>query len=160
MNTNKVLKEALHGCDRAEVAKYTGMTLGSLNNQVSGEKPYCPKGQTPNMLDRVYRLIDITYTTTGNMVIMEKLAEEFGFILIQNPAIVADDSPALEKVAEILREFACLIDEIGKSTEDGIIEPHEGDKIRAKWEILKRIGEEFVLACETKKYGRKADHAE
>ena len=157
MNTNKVLKEALLGCDRAEVAKYTGMTLGSLNNQVSGEKPYCPKGQTPNMLDRVYRLIDITYTTTGNMVIMEKLAEEFGFMLIQNPAIRADQSPAIEQIAKILHEFSGMIEEIGDANADGRIEPFEAEKIRLKWEVLKRVIESFVTACETNLYNKTED---
>lgn len=158
MNTQKTLKKALEGCDRDEVAKYLGMTLGSLNNQISGELPYCPKGKTPNMLDRVYRLIDITFVTTGKMIILEKLAEEFGFIMIQNPAIRSDDSPAITQISKILHEFSSIIDEIGNANSDGRIEPHEAEKIRLRWEILKRTLEQFVLACETGTYNIKEGH--
>ncbi len=154
MNTQKILKEALKGCDREEVAKAIGMSLGSLNNQVAGELPYFPKGKTPNFLDRVYNFIDITFTTTSRMVVLEKLAEEFGFMLIANPAIIATDSPAITQISAILKEFSAVIDEIGQANADGLIEPHEAERIRAKWEIMKRITEEFVLSCETGKFNK------
>ena len=64
MDTRKVLKRALIGCDREEVAKVLEIHPGSLNNQVAGELPYRPKGNTQNILDRIYNLIDITYETT------------------------------------------------------------------------------------------------
>lgn len=152
MNTRNILKEALRGCDREEVARMVGMSLGSLNNQIAGELPYAPKGNTQNFLDRVYNFIDITYSTTNQMVVLEKLAEEFGYMLIANPAIIAADSPAITRIAAILKEFAAVVDEIGNANSDGRIELHEADKIRAKWEIMKRITEEFVLACETGKF--------
>lgn len=154
MNTQKVLKEALKGCDRAEVARMVGMSLGALNNQIAGELPYFPKGKTQNFLDRVYNFIDITFATTGRMVVLEKLAEEFGFMLIANPTIIATDSPAITKIASILKEFSAVIDEIGQANADGKIELHEAERIRAKWEIMKRVTEEFVLACETGKFIR------
>lgn len=157
MNTQKILKEALKGCDREEVAKAIGMSLGSLNNQVAGELPYFPKGKTPNFLDRVYNFIDITFTTTSRMVVLEKLAEEFGFMLIANPAIIATDSPAITQISAILKEFSAVIDEIGQANADGLIEPHEAERIRAKWEIMKRITEEFVLSCETGKFNKQAE---
>ena len=155
MNTRNVLKDALRGCDREEVARMIGMSLGSLNNQVAGELPYFPKGKTQNFLERVYNFIDATYSTTGRMVVLEKTAEEFGYMLIANPTIVAADSPAITRIAAILKEFSAVIDEIGNANSDGRIELHEAEKIRAKWEIMKRITEEFVLACETGKFNKK-----
>lgn len=157
MNTQKVLKEALKGCDREEVAKAIGMSLGSLNNQVAGELPYLPKGKTLNFLDRVYNFIDVTFTTTNRMVVLEKLAEEFGFMLIANPAIITTDSPAITQISAILKEFSAVIDEIGQANADGRIELHEAERIRAKWEIMKRITEEFVLACETGKFNKQEE---
>ncbi|MDD4818151.1 MAG: hypothetical protein PHI85_09300 [Victivallaceae bacterium] len=152
MNTRQVLKLALTGCDREEAAKAAGMSLGSLNNQISGELPYLPKGKTQNVLDRVYNLIDVTFSETGKMVILEKLAEEWGFMLIANPVIRATDCPAVAKIAEIMREFAAVIDETARAITDGRIEKWEAEKIRERWEIVKRLTEEFVLACETGVY--------
>ncbi len=155
MNSRKILKTALYGCDREEVAKAMSMSVGSLNNQVAGEKPYSPKGKTLNFLDRIHNFIDITYETTGKMITLEALAEEFGFLLIKNPAVHACESPAITKISEILQDFSKVVDEIGKAAEDGIIEGYEAEKIRDRWETMKRLTEEFVLACETGRYDKK-----
>ncbi|MDD5728263.1 MAG: hypothetical protein PHV59_06855 [Victivallales bacterium] len=152
MNSRKILKLALKGCDRREVARAIGMSLGSLNNQVAGELPYFPKGNTQNFVDRIVNFIDISYETTGRMILLEEIAEEFGFLLISNPMIHATSMPAVAKVSEILRDFAAVVDEIGQATADGRIEFHEAAKIRTRWETMKRITEEFVLACETGAY--------
>ena len=157
MNSRKIIKTSLAGCDREEVAKAVGMSLGSLNNLISGELPYQPKGRTPNFLDRTHALIDITLENTGRAVVLEKLAEEFGFILIANPTIYGTESPAVSKISEILREFSAVIDEMVKANADGVIERWEGENIRSRWEITKRIIEEFVLACETGLYGKKRE---
>lgn len=154
MNTRKVLKDALKGCDRGEVARFIGISLGSLNNQVAGELPYSPKGNSPNILDRAYALIDIVHETTGDISILEKLAEEFGYLLIENPAITTTETPAIQQIAAILKEFSSVIEEISTANADGRIEPPEAGRIRSKWEVMKRITEEFVLACETGKYNR------
>ncbi len=154
MNSRKILKLALKGCDRDDVAKAIGISKGSLNNQVAGEKPYFPKGHTQNFVDRVVNFIDITYESTGKMILLEQLAEEFGFITIQNPAIKATGTPVVSKVSEILKDFAGVIDEIGKAAEDQRIEPDEAERIRSKWENMKRLTEAFVLACETGVYDK------
>ncbi len=155
MDTRKVLKEALKGCDRKAVAEILEIHIGSLNNMVAGELPYLPKGNTQNFLDRVYNFIDITYETTGKMTVLEALAEEFGFMLIKNPMVHATDLPAFSKISEILKDFSSTVEEISKSTQDGIIENYEAVKIRERWEIMKRTTEEFVLSCETGSYDNK-----
>ena len=148
MNTRKILKAALEGCDRAEAARFMGMSLGSLNNQIAGELPYFPKGKTPNCLDRVYRLIDATSSATGKQIVLQALAEEFGYMLIANPAIRVDESPAIAQISRILNEFSGVIDEFGRANADGRIETFEAARIRRRWEPLKCMIEEFVLACE------------
>ena len=155
MNSRKLLKTALDGCDRADVAKAIGITLGSLNNQIAGELPYFPKGKTLNFLDRVYHFIDATSGTTGKQIVLQGLAEEFGYMLIANPAIRVDETPAITQISRILAEFSSVVDEIGRANEDGRIELFEAERIRARWEILKRMIEEFVLACESGSFNRK-----
>ena len=154
MSTRKVLKEALKGCDREQVAKALNMTKGNLNNMIAGQKPYPPKGETPNVIDRVQTLIEVTSETTGRFEILQYLTEFFGFIMVKNPALEVTNSPAISQISKILSEFAKLIDEIGKANEDGIIEPFEAEQIRTKWEPCKRAIEEFVLACETEKFNK------
>jgi hypothetical protein len=154
MNTRKILKAALDGCDRAEVARSMEMTLGSLNNQVAGELPYAPKGKTPNFLDRTYNFIDMTSGTTGKHIVLQALAEEFGYMLIANPAIRVDETPAIAQISRILHEFSSVVDEIGRANGDGRIEPYEAEPIRNRWEILKRMIEEFVLACESGSFNK------
>ncbi len=154
MNSRQIMKKALKGCDRNFVAETMGIQVGSLNNQVAGELPYHPKGKTKDFIDRVMSFIDATNAETGQQVLLEWMAEEFGCILINNPMISAASSPAISKISEILRDFAAVIDEISKAAADTRIEQHEAEKIRAKWEIMKRITEEFVLACETGVYDK------
>ncbi|UKI31424.1 MAG: hypothetical protein L6W00_27190 [Lentisphaeria bacterium] len=154
MNSRKLLKAALDGCDRADVANAIGISLGSLNNQIAGELPYFPKGKTFNFLDRVYHFIDATSSTTGKQIVLQGLAEEFGYMLIANPAIRVDETPAITQISRILAEFSSVVDEIGRANEDGRIESFEAERIRARWEILKRMIEEFVLACESGSFNR------
>ena len=47
-----------------------------------------------------------------------------------------------------------MIEEIGDANADGRIEPFEAEKIRLKWEVLKRVIESFVTACETNLYNK------
>ena len=122
--------------------------------QIAGELPYFPKGKTLNFLDRVYHFIDATSSTTGKQIVLQGLAEEFGYMLIANPAIRVDETPAITQISRILAEFSSVVDEIGRANEDGRIESFEAERIRARWEILKRMIEEFVLACESGSFNR------
>lgn len=152
MNSRQALKEALKGVDRNIVAKAIGLQIGSLNNQVAGELPYFPKGKTLNFLDRVMECMAAIEAETGKHTLLEWMAEQMGCIVIKNPAINATSSPAISKISEILQDFSSVVDEIGKAAEDNRIEPAEAEKIRAKWEIMKRTVEGFVLAGETGVY--------
>ena len=80
-----------------------------------------------------------------------------GYLLIENPAITTTETPAIQHIAAILKEFAHVIDEISQANADGKIELSEAERIRAKWEIMKRVTEEFVIACETGRYNRRED---
>lgn len=152
MNTLKILKAALKNCDRQLVAKNLGISLGSLNNQIAGELPYTPKGQTQNFLERTVNFIDTTFYETHKMIVLEALAAEFGFILVADPILKSHDSQAIQKISLILKDFSQLIDEISLANADGLIEAHEAERIRNKWTSLKMVIEEFVLCCETGKY--------
>jgi len=153
--THSAIKHALHGCNRPAVAKTMQLAIGSLNNQVAGELPYQPKGKTPNFLDRVMAFMEAVESQTGKLTVLEYMAEEFGCVLVKNPMIRAGQEPIIKQVAEILRDFAAVVDEISKAESDLSITKDEGAKIRARWEVMKRLTEEFVLACESGLYDQK-----
>lgn len=159
-DSRNILKIALKDCDREAVAKVMTIAVGSLNNQVAGELPYRPKGDTMNFIERTMAFLEEVESQTGNRILLEWMAQEFGCLLVCNPAIRAAKSPAITKVSEILRDFAGVVDEIGKATADQIIERHEAEHIRAKWEIMKRVTEEFVLAAETGLYDKHTTNPE
>jgi hypothetical protein len=69
MNSRQILKKALKGADRHAVAKAVDMQIGSLNNQVAGERPYFPKGKTQNFLERVVNCIAAINADTGNFIL-------------------------------------------------------------------------------------------
>jgi hypothetical protein len=143
------MKEALKGCDRLDVADFVGMSLGGFNNMVAGQLPYHPKGTSLNFVERTLNLIDIIYDQTGRVSLLEKMAEEFGFMVIANPAIRADHSPAIQQVSEMMSAFSELLLDISKANADGIIDKYEAEKLRAAWEKMKRETEEFIIAAET-----------
>jgi hypothetical protein len=155
MNSRQALKQALKGANRHAVAKAMEMQIGSLNNQVAGELPYYPKGKTLNFVDRMMNFLESVEAENGTLTLLEWMAEEFSCILIRNPAVSVSNSLAISKISEILQDFAAVIDETGKAAADQRIEPHEAENIRAKWEIMKRTTEEFVLGCETGVYNQK-----
>ncbi|MDD5599066.1 MAG: hypothetical protein PHV82_14055, partial [Victivallaceae bacterium] len=95
MNSRQALKKALKGADRQAAARAMGIKLGSLNNQVAGELPYFPKGKTQNFIDRLYNFLAAVEADTGSLSLLEWLAEEFGCVLIRNPAVSAAESLAV-----------------------------------------------------------------
>lgn len=152
MDTRKLMRDSLKGCDRAEVARFLKMSLGSLNNQVAGELPYRPKGTSNNLLDKAWDFVDFCHGQTGNIVVLEKFAEELGYFVVPNPEINTTDMKVLDGIAGMIRDFAAIIEEVANANRDGGITQKESDRIRSKWEILKRISEEFVITCEVGKY--------
>jgi hypothetical protein len=103
-----------------------------------------------NPLDRVEQICRLT----GRREPLLWLCERFGGFFVQNPRSDGADAQALlPATRKILREFSDLLDVITRSVEnDDRVDGAEARRIRAEWENLKRAAEEFVVACERKKY--------
>jgi hypothetical protein len=149
MNRRKVLKPVLNDCNLEEVASAIGVSLGSLNNR---QLPYLPKESTQNFVDCIINFIDVTYVQNGKIILLKRIAEEFGLMLISKTTIHAALTLAIPKVSELFCDFWVLLGEPCKSHEEQIIEKHDAKRMCDKWEIIKRVTEEFVLACETGLY--------
>lgn len=148
MNSRKILKNALRNVDRRKAAQIMGISLGVLNNQIAGEKPYSPKGTTPNFLERFYNLIDFLFESNGDLFIVEQLAEDYGYMLVANPEINASPLPVLSNVSRMVKRFSDTLTAVSDAAEDGLISEDEAAIVRLHWEKCKRQVEEFVLAAE------------
>ena len=61
-----------------------------------------------------------------------------------------------EAVTTIGREFGLLIAEVVDASDDERITPDESQRLREKWNLLRRRTEDFVRRCEQGDYGRGA----
>ncbi|MCM8541332.1 MAG: hypothetical protein NE328_13760 [Lentisphaeraceae bacterium] len=142
--TRQVMKKATKQRGIQDIADEIGFHSGTIYNQQNGVKPYEPCGKTPNIVDSFINL----NRACQNNILLEYVAEVFQFILIKNPTVDTADTPAIAHISKILKEFASLIDEIATANDDNIITMAESENIRLKWEVMKRILEEFVVSCE------------
>jgi len=145
--TRKVMKRACRGEGTAVIAAAIGMHPGTISNQISGTLPYEPLGKTPNLIDSAINFMH----ATKNDELLSYVAGHFGFILVHNPAL-SPAASAREPFTKLTREFLHMLEETNESLSDGKITGAEAENIRHYWEILKRTGEEFVLAAERGAY--------
>jgi hypothetical protein len=104
---------------------------------------------TDNPLDRVETIC----RQTGSVAPVVWLCEQLGGFYVKNTAGSKEEVDALLPVTQkILREFSELLEAISMSTNDGQVTAVEAERIRKEWEDLKRIAEQFVIACENKQY--------
>jgi hypothetical protein len=105
---------------------------------------------TGNPLDRIEQIC----RRTGDLGPATWLCERLGGFFVENPRVSAKASQALLPVTQkILREFSDLLDVITRSVEDDArVDKTEARRIRAEWENLKRVAEQFVIACEREEY--------
>jgi hypothetical protein len=100
-----------------------------------------------NPLDRVAAICE----HTNNLDPVRWLCEQSGGYLVKNPQINNQNvnEEYIAYTQKILQEFTTLLHSISESiSNDGIIDEKEGKLIRAKWQLLKEHGEEFVTSCE------------
>lgn len=104
-----------------------------------------PGSGTPNPLDRLAMLIEIT----GDERPVTWLAEAAHGFFTRNPSgRPASGLGLLRQTQVIVKEFADLLESLEDSLADGVIEPVEAGQIRKEWEQLKSAGEMLVVSCE------------
>lgn len=54
----------------------------------------------------------------------------------------------------MVREFGLLIAEVVDAADDQRVSPDESQRLREKWNLLRRRTEDFVRRCEKGDYGR------
>lgn len=101
-----------------------------------------------NPLDRLLALCQVT----GKSDPIVWLCEQVNGFFVENttPDVgVGQEMKVLEMTQRILREFTDMLDMVSQSMQDDNgIDKQEARDIRAEWEDLKRVAEQFVLGCE------------
>lgn len=100
-----------------------------------------------NPLDRVRLIFEIT----GDARIVNWLCSAADGFFVANPQPVSHDrdEKVLAGMNNVIQDFAQLSETVTRSFQnDGKICAEEATHIRQRWEELKSMGEQFVLACE------------
>ena len=67
---------------------------------------------------------------------------------IQNPKGIPHPHYLIPATNQIVQDFADLLHVVAKAAHDNEVTPAEAIQIRARWEELKSVTEEFVQCCE------------
>ena len=100
---------------------------------------------TTNPLDRIAALL----RCTQDVRIAQWISQQAGGFFIRNPQRPrAHPQYLIPATNEVIQEFADLLAVVAAAATDNQITPRESEAIRARWEKLKSVTEEFVRCCE------------
>ncbi len=130
------------------IAKQLGVSASML---YKWRQPAESGSGSPNPLERTAQLLAVT----GDTRIVDWLAHRAGGHFVRDEASEAPTE--LPRAANALvREFGLLIAEVVDASDDQRITPDESQRLREKWNLLRRRTEDFVRRCEQGDYGRGA----
>ncbi|MDB6168367.1 MAG: hypothetical protein JWM88_1231 [Verrucomicrobia bacterium] len=148
MQSHEVLREVFKKTSAKQIASDMNLSLSLIYKWT--EPPVDDSGSgANNPLDRVGQLIRSTHDPR----IAQWVAEQTGGFFIRNPANLAHPGQLIPLTNDIVQEFADMLATIASSAADNKITPEEAKKIRARWEELKSVTENFVRACESGNFG-------
>jgi hypothetical protein len=148
MQSHEVLREVFKKTSAKQVASDLNLSLSLIYKWT--EPPVDDSGSgANNPLDRVGQLIRSTHDPR----IAQWVAEQTGGFFIKNPASLIHPGQLIPLTNDIVQEFADMLATIASSAADNKITPDEAKKIRARWEELKSVTENFVRACEIGNFG-------
>jgi len=131
MESHELLQEVFQKTSAKQIAAALGLSLSG-----SG---------AANPLDRIEALVRCTNDTR----IVHWICEQAGGFFIKNPkATWPHPIHLMPATNQIVQEFADLLAVIATAATDNQITKQESKTIRARWEELKAVTEEFVQCCE------------
>lgn len=142
MQSHELLREVLHKAGAKQVADHLGLSTSLIYKWA---QPPQNEGGVENPLDR----IDALARSTGDHRLIQWLCQRGGGFFVKNPHT---DQPHPEHLIpatnEIVQEFADLLAVVAAAAADNQITGAESKDIRARWEELKSVTENFVACCE------------
>jgi hypothetical protein len=142
MESHEILREVFQKTSPKHAASELGLSLSMVYKWA---EPPVDKSGAANPLDRVAMLMQCT----GDERIVQWICQQAGGFFIKNPKN-HQPHPAflVPAMNHVVQEFADLLAVMSRSAEDSQITATEAQSIRARWEELKSVTEEFVSCCE------------
>src|ERR1041385_6338583 len=143
MQSHEVLREVFQKCSAKQIAAELGLSLSMIYKWAEPDDG-TGSGST-NPLDRIEALI----RCTDDPQLVQWICQRAGGFFIRNPKTnKPHPSFLIPATNEIVQEFADLLAVIAVAAADNQINKAEAQNIRARWEELKSVTEEFVTCCE------------
>jgi hypothetical protein len=142
MESHELLREVFQKVSPKQAAAEMGLSLSMIYKWA--EPPGNSSGAA-NPLDRVAVLAKCS----GDHRIVQWICHRAGGFYVRNPR--ADHPHPLHLVPamnSVVQEFADLLSVMAAAAADSKITTAESNSIRARWEELKSVTEEFVQCCE------------
>jgi hypothetical protein len=143
MQSHELMREVLRKASAKTIAADLGLSLSMIYKWAEEDEK--DGSGSVNPLDRVEALI----RSTKDRRLVQWICERAGGFFILNPK---HNNPHPEFLIpatnEIVQEFADLLAVIAIAASDNQITSKEAKDIRARWEELKSVTEEFVACCE------------
>jgi hypothetical protein len=142
MESHELLREVFRNVSPKQAADELGLSLSMIYKWA--EPPENRSGAA-NPLDRVSVLV----RCSGDTRIVEWICQRAGGFFIKNPKAAAPRPETLvPAMNNVVQDFADLLAVMAAAAEDNQITAAEAKSIRARWESLKSVTEEFVRHCE------------
>jgi hypothetical protein len=142
MESHELLREVFQKVSPKNAAAELGLSLSMVYKWA--EPPDQQSGAT-NPLDRVVTLTRLSHDAR----IVQWLCQKSGGFFIKNPAHHhAHPEYLVPAMNSVVQEFADLLSVVAAASADNQITGAEAKAIRARWEDLKSVTEEFVSCCE------------
>jgi hypothetical protein len=142
MESHEILREVFQKTSPKHLAGELGLSLSMVYKWA---EPPEQKSGAVNPLDRVAMLL----RCSGDERIVQWLCQQASGFFIKNPK-TGRPHPAflVPAMNNVVQDFADLLGVMADSAHDNQITAAEAESIRARWEELKTVTEEFVRCCE------------
>jgi hypothetical protein len=152
MQSHEVMREVLRKTSAKKVSDDLGLSLSTIYKWA--EEDEGDGSGVANPLDRVESLIK----STGDRRLVQWICERAGGFFILNPKTNKPHPDFLIPATnEVVQEFADLLAVIAAAAADNEVTKTEARGIRARWEDLKAVTEDFVACCEEGNFSRLKD---
>jgi len=146
MESHEIVREVFEKTSPKHLAGELGLSLSMVYKWA---EPPAQKSGAANPLDRAAALMKCS----GDRRIVQWLCQQAGGFFIENPKIGRPHPAFLVPATNsVVQEFADLLGVIADSAHDNQVTLKEAEAIRARWEELKSVTEEFVRGCEEGDY--------
>jgi hypothetical protein len=142
MESHEVLRDVFQKISPKQAAAELGLSVSLVYKWA---EPPAQRSGAANPLDRVAALI----ACSEDMRIVQWICQKAGGFYIKNPRHhLPHPLHLVPAMNSVVQEFADLLSVMAAAAADSQITESESKSIRARWEELKTVTEEFVRCCE------------